>query len=45
MMAIPQALVILKWLALSAGSNVEGNVKHVTGLLDHEAFNINNPNK
>lgn len=39
-----EALVILKWLALNAGSNVEGNVKHVTGLLDHEAFNINNPN-
>ncbi len=37
--------MILKWLALQAGSNVPDNVKHVTSLLDHPAFNINNPNK
>lgn len=40
-----QGLVILKWLALQASSNVPGNVKQVTALLDHPAFNINNPNK
>jgi len=39
-----QGLVILKWLALQASSNVPGNVKQVTALLDHPAFNINNPN-
>jgi Domain of unknown function (DUF3458_C) ARM repeats len=40
-----QSLVVLKWLGLQAGSNVSGNVTAVTKLLDHAAFNINNPNK
>jgi Domain of unknown function (DUF3458_C) ARM repeats len=40
-----QSLVVLKWLGLQAGSNVPGNVKAVTKLMDHAAFNINNPNK
>lgn len=37
-------LVVLKWLALVAGSNVAGNVKAVRSLTKHEAFNIKNPN-
>jgi Domain of unknown function (DUF3458_C) ARM repeats len=40
-----QSLVVLKWLGLQAGSNVPDNVTAVTALLDHPAFNINNPNK
>ena len=40
-----QSLVVLKWLGLQAGSNVPGNVTAVTKLMDHTAFNINNPNK
>lgn len=43
--ALLQGLVVLKWLGLQAGSNVAGNVDAVTALLDHPAFNINNPNK
>ena len=37
-------LVVLKWLALVAGSNVAGNVEAVKDLTKHEAFNIKNPN-
>lgn len=37
-------LVILKWVALQSGSNAEGNVAAVRELVDHPAFNINNPN-
>lgn len=37
-------LVILKWVALQAGSNVSGNVHAVKALVEHPAFNINNPN-
>lgn len=37
-------LVVLKWLALIAGSNVPGNVEAVKSLTQHEAFNIKNPN-
>ena len=43
--ATMQSLVVLKWLGLQAGSNVSGNVTAVTELMDHAAFNINNPNK
>lgn len=39
-----EPLVILKWLALQAGSNVPGNVAAVKRLMSHPAFNINNPN-
>merc|ERR1711907_439301 len=37
--------VILKWLGLQAGSNIEGNLKVMKELLDHPAFDIKNPNK
>ena len=38
-------LVVNKWLGVQAGSNIEGNVKKVQSLLDHESFDIGNPNK
>ena len=37
-------LVVLKWLALVASSNVPGNLEAVKKLTTHEAFNIKNPN-
>ena len=37
-------LVLLKWVALLAGSNAKGNVTAVKELMQHPAFNINNPN-
>lgn len=37
-------LVVLKWLGLQAMSNAPGNVELVKHLVDHPAFNINNPN-
>ena len=37
-------LVLLKWVALQAGSNVEGNVARTRELVQHPAFNITNPN-
>ena len=37
-------LVMLKWLGLQAGSNLEGNVANVRALKDHPAFQITNPN-
>lgn len=37
-------LVLLKWVALQAGSNAPGNVSAVRALVDHPAFNISNPN-
>ena len=37
-------LVVLKWLGLQAMSNAPGNVQLVKSLVDHPAFNINNPN-
>ena len=40
-----EPLVILKWLGLQAGSNIEGNLKVMKELLDHPAFDIKNPNK
>lgn len=39
------ALVINKWLALQAVSDIPGNVKNVQSLLEHPAFDIRNPNK
>lgn len=39
-----EPLVLLKWLALSAGSNQSGNLPAVKQLVDHPAFNISNPN-
>lgn len=39
-----EPLVLLKWIALQAGSNVPGNVAHVKELMSHASFNINNPN-
>ncbi|KAL8498468.1 hypothetical protein ACS0TY_021701 [Phlomoides rotata] len=38
-------LVVTKWFALQAMSNVPGNVENVRKLLDHPAFDIRNPNK
>jgi aminopeptidase N len=40
-----ETLVINKWLALQAMSDIAGNVKHVRNLLEHPAFDIRNPNK
>jgi aminopeptidase N len=40
-----EALVMNKWLALQAMSDVPGNVEHVRSLLEHPAFDIRNPNK
>ncbi|KAK9785425.1 hypothetical protein WJX73_000376 [Symbiochloris irregularis] len=37
-------LVVLKWLALQAASNVSGNLAAVQELQQHPAFNIKNPN-
>ncbi|KAK9918305.1 hypothetical protein WJX75_003036 [Coccomyxa subellipsoidea] len=37
-------LVMLKWIALQAGSNFEGNLKNVEKLVSHPAFSITNPN-
>jgi aminopeptidase N len=39
-----EPLVLLKWLALSAGSNQSGNLPAVKQLVDHPAFNMSNPN-
>lgn len=37
-------LVLLKWLAVQAGSSITGNVKNVAALLEHPAFQITTPN-
>jgi len=39
------ALVMDKWFALQATSELPGTLKHVMTLSEHEAFNIKNPNK
>ena len=39
------ALVVDKWLTLQAVSRLPGTLEHVKGLMQHEAFNIKNPNK
>ncbi|CAO2819095.1 unnamed protein product [Amaranthus hypochondriacus] len=38
-------LVVNKWFALQAMSDVPGNVENVKKLLDHPAFDLRNPNK
>ncbi|KAL2525022.1 Peptidase M1 family protein [Abeliophyllum distichum] len=38
-------LVVNKWFALQAMSDVPGNVEHVWRLLNHPAFDMCNPNK
>ncbi|XP_044477179.1 puromycin-sensitive aminopeptidase-like isoform X1 [Mangifera indica] len=38
-------LVVNKWFALQAVSDVPGNVEHVRKLLNHPAFDMRNPNK
>jgi len=38
-------LVIDKWFALQATSELPGTLEHVKALTAHEAFNIKNPNK
>jgi aminopeptidase N len=37
-------LVLLKWLAVQAGSSLPGNVKNVKDLMEHPAFTITTPN-
>jgi len=39
------ALVVDKWLSLQAMSSLPGTLEHVKALMQHEAFNIKNPNK
>ena len=38
------SLVILKWLGIQTGSNIQGNLQNVQQLLEHPAVNISNPN-
>lgn len=38
-------LVVNKWFALQAMSDIPGNVENVKSLLDHPAFDLRNPNK
>lgn len=38
-------LVVNKWFALQAMSDVPGNVENVKNLLNHPAFDLRNPNK
>ncbi|CAK9141908.1 unnamed protein product [Ilex paraguariensis] len=38
-------LVVNKWFALQAMSDISGNVEHVRNLLNHPAFDMRNPNK
>uniref|UniRef100_A0A6N2L5W5 Puromycin-sensitive aminopeptidase n=1 Tax=Salix viminalis TaxID=40686 RepID=A0A6N2L5W5_SALVM len=38
-------LVVNKWFALQAMSDVPGNVENVRNLLNHPAFDLRNPNK
>ncbi|KAK3122447.1 hypothetical protein QOZ80_8BG0669690 [Eleusine coracana subsp. coracana] len=38
-------LVVSKWFALQATSDIPGNVVNVKKLLDHPAFDMRNPNK
>ena len=40
-----EALVMDKWFALQATSELPGTLEHVQALSHHEAFNIKNPNK
>ena len=40
-----EALVVDKWLALQATSTLPGTLAVVEALMDHEAFNLRNPNK
>ena len=40
-----EALVINQWLAIQAGASKENNLARVQTLLDHDAFDITNPNK
>jgi len=39
-----EPLVVLKWITMQAGSNLKGNIGAVKELVEHEAFNIKNPN-
>jgi aminopeptidase N len=40
-----EPLVVNQWLAVQAGSAEYGNVENINKLLEHEAFDIKNPNK
>ena len=40
-----EALVVDKWLAVQAGSRLDGTLARVQALLDHPAFDRRNPNK
>ena len=37
--------VVEKWLSIQAGSRLPDTLKHVLQLMDHEAFEMTNPNK
>ena len=39
------AQVVCQWFAMQAGANVSSRLKVVKSLLEHEAFDIRNPNK
>ncbi|KAK2076397.1 hypothetical protein QBZ16_000922 [Prototheca wickerhamii] len=39
-----EPLVLLKWIAVQAGSNVPGNVAAVRTLIEHPAVKLSNPN-
>jgi aminopeptidase N len=40
-----EPLVVNQWLAVQAGSAEYGSVENINKLLEHEAFDIKNPNK
>jgi len=40
-----EALVVNQWLSMQAGSTLPNTFSVVKSLMDHEAFNIRNPNK
>ena len=40
-----EPLVVNQWLAVQAGSAEYGNIENIKKLLEHEAFDIKNPNK
>jgi len=37
--------VVCQWFAMQAGANLPGRLTHVKALLEHDAFDIRNPNK
>jgi aminopeptidase N len=39
------AQVVCQWFSMQAGANLSGRLTHVKALLEHNAFDIRNPNK